>query len=110
MNRRDLMTMFGAAVGSTLLLPTRSIFLPPRGGWPMEEVYRGTYDYHIAAAEWNFDIEGAPMRSEFALLEPNDYVRIDGRLCRVASIDSQGVLFVPARSIVRVMPVMSFEA
>src|SRR5271168_233035 len=109
MNRREMLSLLGVAAGSALLLPTRSIFLPPRGGWPIEEVYRGTYDYHIAAAEWSFNIEGSPMRPEFALLEPNDYVRIDGRLCRVASIYSQGVLFVPEKSIVRVMPVMSFE-
>ena len=39
MNRRDFLKRFSAVpIAATLVEPiTRTIFLPPRGGWPVEE-------------------------------------------------------------------------
>jgi hypothetical protein len=105
MNRRQLLAAFlGSAAAVTageLLITTRKIFLPPRGGWDLD-VYAADYSLHLpmGGTVWTFD-EPPPAGSRVQLTFDGGTVSayVDGKLVRfgtakrlIVDADSPGVM------------------
>lgn len=90
----------GAVMASELLLPRRSIFLPPRGGWPRWKVAElfvpredvGFYAEGIASGRFSYDSSSQMM----ALLQPDighvngKFHSRSGRVYDWADVDATG--------------------
>ena len=92
-----------AGGASALLLPCKTIFLPPRRGWPIYPSVPDPHPFHAvgciieASSDWDdfrrdlderirYAFQVAPEFLRANELTPGDYIRIDGALARVDRI------------------------
>lgn len=91
MNRRDfLRVLAGATTAAGLLVPsTTKIFLPPRGGWPIQ------FEYDPHGLEVSFDLYTGTFSNNVASpvgLTLADIERIQREICKVVMIPRRYLL------------------
>lgn len=86
MNRRDFLRSVGlsaggvALLGAGILVPERTFFLPPRGGWPLGDVRRyGAVGDGWQEWRWNSDVQER-YRALFCSIQNAEWAPPDARL------------------------------